>query len=60
MVFKTVEHAAPIVQLLVCGSFGTAAGVALALVFPRPRKSIIFAWKTIRNALLARFSPAVA
>jgi O-antigen/teichoic acid export membrane protein len=56
LAYRAVEHAAPIVQLLVCCPIGLGAGVALILIFPRPRRSVFFAWSTIKNALVAKFA----
>lgn len=56
LVHKMVEHAAPIVQLLVCGPLGLGAGVAVIFIFRRPRRSAFFAWSTVKTALIARFA----
>jgi len=58
LAYKTVEHAAPIVQLLVCGPIGLGAGATLILMFPRPRQSAFFAWSAIKSALITRFAAA--
>jgi O-antigen/teichoic acid export membrane protein len=60
LIHKTVENMAPIVQLLVCAPLGTGVGIALALIFPRPRRSIFFALRTLRNAVNGRFTPEEA
>jgi O-antigen/teichoic acid export membrane protein len=53
---KAVVHAAPIVQLLVCIPIGIGTGAALALLFPGPRQSALFAGSKIKNVLKARFA----
>jgi O-antigen/teichoic acid export membrane protein len=58
LAYRTVDHAAPIVQLLVCVPIGLGAGAALILMFPRPRQSAFFAWSTLKRALIARFAAA--
>ena len=55
----TVAHAAPIVQLLVCGPIGLGAGVALILLFRRPRQSAFYAWNTAKSSLVRPLSGAV-
>ena len=57
---KLVEHAAPIVQLLVCVPVGLGAGAALSFVFRRPRQSAYSAWNTIHSALMTRVRPATS
>lgn len=54
--YKLMEHARPIVQLLVCVPAGLGVGTALLLLFPRPRQSAFFAGNKVRNALKARFA----
>jgi O-antigen/teichoic acid export membrane protein len=56
LAYKLVEHSRPIIQLLVSVPLGLAAGAALILLFPRPRRSLFFAWRTARVALLDRFT----
>lgn len=51
---KTVEHAVPIVQLLVCGPIGLGVGAVLIFMFRRPRQSAFFALSTIKSALMTR------
>ena len=58
LIHKAVEDSIPIVQLLVCVPFGTVVGLALALAFPRPRKTMFFAFHTIKNAFHGRFTPS--
>jgi PST family polysaccharide transporter len=60
LIHKAVENLPPFVQLLVCAPVGTGAGIALALLFPRTRASIFFAFKTVRNAMHGQFTPEVA
>ena len=55
----TVIHAAPIVQLLVCGPIGLGAGAALALMFRRPRESASYAWNTVRSSMVRQWSGAI-
>lgn len=55
-IHKVMEHASPLVQLLVCVPVGLVSGTALFLLFPRPRQSAFSAWHTIKNALSARFA----
>jgi len=47
-----VAHAAPIVQILVCGPIGLGAGVAVTLILPRPRRTFFFAFRNIRVMLM--------
>jgi O-antigen/teichoic acid export membrane protein len=54
-----VEHSAPIVQLLVCAPIGLVAGVALMLIFRRPRQSAGYAWNTVKSSLMRQWSGAV-
>lgn len=54
LVRETIEHSAPIVQLLVCGPVGLGAGVALIFAFRRPRQSACFVLSTIKSALMTR------
>lgn len=54
LAYKAIGHAAPIVQLLLCGPIGLAFGYALILLFPRPRRSAFFAWAKIGIFLKAR------
>jgi O-antigen/teichoic acid export membrane protein len=56
LIHKVMEHATPLVQLLVCVPVGLVAGAALFLLFPRPRESAFSAWNTIKSALIARFA----
>jgi len=53
---KAVAHAAPILQLFVCIPVGIGTGVALTLLFPRPRQSAFFVGSKIKHALKARFA----
>jgi O-antigen/teichoic acid export membrane protein len=58
LAYKTVAHAAPIVQLLVCGPIGLGTGAAVILLFPRPRQSVFFAWSMIKRVVVAKLAPA--
>jgi hypothetical protein len=51
-----VDHAAPIVQLLVCGPVGLVAGGALILLFRRPRESAFFLAGKLRTTFKARMA----
>jgi PST family polysaccharide transporter len=51
LVRMTVEHRAPILQLLVCVPVGLAIGAAGMLMFQRPRQSASYAWRTVRTSL---------
>jgi O-antigen/teichoic acid export membrane protein len=55
----TVEHAAPIVQLLVCVPVGLGAGAALIFLFRRPRQSAFYAWNAVKSSLVRQWSGAV-
>lgn len=55
----TVEHAAPIVQLLVCVPAGLGAGAALIFLFRRPRQSAFYAWNAVKSSLVRQWSGAV-
>jgi PST family polysaccharide transporter len=59
LIRMTVEHSAPIVQLLVCAPVGLAAGVALMFIFRRPRQSAGYAWSTVKSSLMRQWSSAV-
>ncbi len=52
LAYMAVKHAAPIIQLLVCGPIGVAVGAALFLLFRRPRQSASYVWNTVRNSLV--------
>jgi len=54
--YRLVRHAAPIVQLLVCVPIGMFGGLALILLFPRPRQSALYAWSTARRRFKARLT----
>jgi hypothetical protein len=54
LAYKVLGNTAPIVQLLVCGPVGLGLGTALFLLFPRPRRSALYAWNTVRNRLMAK------
>jgi len=56
LMYRVMGHAAPIVQLLLCGPIGMLAGFGLILLFPRPRRSAFFAWGKVSNMLKARFA----
>ncbi|MBZ5623487.1 MAG: lipopolysaccharide biosynthesis protein [Acidobacteriia bacterium] len=58
LAYMTVEHAAPIVQLLVCVPAGLGAGAALIFLFRRPRASASFAWNTVKSSLVRQWSGA--
>jgi O-antigen/teichoic acid export membrane protein len=60
LAYKTVEHAAPIVQLLVCGPVGLATGAALIFMFRRPRQSAFYAWNTVKSMLVRQRSGAIS
>jgi O-antigen/teichoic acid export membrane protein len=60
LVYKMVQHAAPIVQLLICVPVGLGLAAPLMFLFRRPRQSAWFAWTTIKSALLTRMRPATA
>lgn len=49
--YRLVQNALPIVQLLVCVPIGLLGGSALILLFPRPRRSLFYAWNIARNRL---------
>lgn len=53
-----VQHSAPIVQLLVSAPIGLVAGVALMLIFRRPRESAGYAWNTVKSSLMRQWSGA--
>jgi PST family polysaccharide transporter len=55
----SVQHAAPIVQLLISGPLGLGAGMALILLFRRPRQSAFYAWTTVKSTLVRQWSNAV-
>jgi polysaccharide transporter, PST family len=55
-----VKDVAPIVQLLVCGPIGLAAGAALALIFRRPRQSAFYVWNTVRSSLVRQWNGATS
>lgn len=57
-IYVAMKNVSPIIQLLVCVPVGLIGGVALMLLFPRPRKSALFAGSKINNALRARFAAA--
>lgn len=54
----SVQHAAPIVQLLVAAPAGVAGGVALTFLFPRPRHSALYAFNTVKSTLMRKLSAA--
>jgi O-antigen/teichoic acid export membrane protein/polysaccharide pyruvyl transferase WcaK-like protein len=49
LAYHATGHAAPLVQLVVCGPVGLAAGLCAALCFKRPRATALEAWLRIRN-----------
>lgn len=51
-----VGQASPVVQLLVCGPFGLAAGAAVAFALKRPRATAIYSWNTLRGSLARQWS----
>ncbi len=53
---RLLGHTSNLIQLLVCGPAGLLAGIALFLLFPRPRESAFFAAGKIRGAVKARFA----
>jgi O-antigen/teichoic acid export membrane protein len=53
-----VPDAAPFVQLAVCGPLGLGAGLAVILMFRRPRQSASYAWNTVRNSLVQQWGNA--
>lgn len=53
--YKLVEQYAPITQVAVAAPIGLGLGLAVILLFRRPRESVLFAWTTARRALMARF-----
>ncbi len=57
LLLSTLNHAAPLVQVLVCAPFGLA-GVAVTFFFRRPRQSAFYAWNTVRGSLERQFSNA--
>jgi O-antigen/teichoic acid export membrane protein len=54
--YRLLETAAPIVQLLVCVPTGVVGGIALILLFRRPRGSVFYAWNIIRSRLAGKFA----
>jgi O-antigen/teichoic acid export membrane protein len=58
LIYKIMDRATPVVQLLGCIPVGLGAGTALFLLFPRPRHSAFLAWNTIKGVLMARFATA--
>jgi PST family polysaccharide transporter len=56
LAYRMVDHAAPIVQLLVCGPVGLVAGGALILLFRRPRESAFFLAGKLRTTFKARMA----
>jgi O-antigen/teichoic acid export membrane protein len=60
LAYRTVAHASPIVQLLICGPIGLGAGAALILLFPRPRQSASYAWNTLRSAVVRQWRHAIS
>jgi O-antigen/teichoic acid export membrane protein len=54
----SVQHSRPIVQLLVAAPVGLAGGLALTLLFPRPRHSALYAYNTIKTTLERKWSHA--
>lgn len=54
----SVQNSAPIVQLLVAAPLGFIGGCALTLLFPRPRRSALYAVDTIKTTLVHRWSNA--
>ena len=51
-----VGEATPLVQLLICGPFGLAAGVGVAFALERPRATTLYAWKAVRSSLARQWS----
>jgi O-antigen/teichoic acid export membrane protein len=58
--YLAMKHAAPVIQLLMCGPIGIAAGAALFLLFRRPRQSAFCAWNTVKNSLARQWSGATS
>ena len=56
LVYRAVEHAAPILQLLVCGPVGLGGGAVLILLFPRPRHSALYVWSKVRHELVPKLA----
>jgi len=54
--YRFVQHAAPLVQLLVCVPAGLVGGLALVLLFRRPRESAFFAWNLFKLRFTKRFA----
>lgn len=54
LVYRALPHAAPLVQVLVAGPVGLAAGAVLMLVFPRPRESASFLVRRVANLVKTR------
>jgi O-antigen/teichoic acid export membrane protein len=54
--YRLVETAAPIVQLLICVPTGIVGGIALILLFRRPRASVFYAWNILRSRLANKFA----
>ena len=53
-VYKLVGHYAPITQVAVAAPVGLGLGLAVILLFRRPRESVLFGWSTAKRALMAR------
>ena len=54
----SVQHARPILQLLVAAPIGLAGGIVLSLLFPQPRHSAFYAFNTIKSTMLRKWSNA--
>jgi PST family polysaccharide transporter len=57
--YMLVKNVAPAIQLLVCAPAGLGAGVALVMIFDRPRQSALYTWNTVRSSLVRRWSAAI-
>jgi len=57
-IYQTMIHVNPAIQLLVCAPVGLGVGTMLMLLFPRPRRSALFAGSKIMGALKVRFAAA--
>jgi PST family polysaccharide transporter len=57
-IYQTMVHVNPFIQLLVCAPVGLGVGTVLMLLFPRPRRSALFAGSKIMGAWKVRFAPA--
>jgi len=56
LALSMVGHAAPLVQLLVCGPVGLAAAAGVVFALKRPRESALYTWNTIRSSLARQWS----